>query len=515
MTEEEREQQNQGEMFAKESKREQFKRFLKTEEKFLPEECMICFTKIGTSNKIWNCKSCRIVTHLKCVKEWTGQLKVKLNIEGKYFNCFHCNERYENQEPTHTCYCGKTNNPVINSYLEPNSCGNVCGLKLSKFCFHKCQEVCHIGNCKPCEKENLVDCNCKKQKIVVKCKDFLNFEKSCNQKCGKVLNCGRHHCEEVCHSGACQSCNILSEVECHCQKTKKSIFCGESFSCEMPCEKYLTCGNHQCFLKCHEDKCPPCDRSLKPNETCHCGQVKVRDILKRERTSCLEEIPSCQQICIKPLDCGHKCIKRCHEGICDCGLKKESQCYCGELSIIRQCNMMDQIRCKTVCDTKLKCKNHRCTQICCPGKNQTNFPSHKCHLLCGKQLSCQHHECTDPCHTGNCKTCDVIINRPITCACGQQILKPPQICGTESPICMKICNKRLPCGHNCYFNCHLDECRNCEEILNKVCKCGSSQIENVKCSEEARCTKLCQSVLPCGHLCNKMCHQKGECLQLI
>lgn len=54
--------------------------------------------------------------------------------------------------------------------------------------------MCHPGNCKPCEKENIVDCDCGREKLVVKCKDYLNFEKKCSKICNNLKNCGKHKC---------------------------------------------------------------------------------------------------------------------------------------------------------------------------------------------------------------------------------------------------------------------------------------------------------------------------------
>ena len=55
------------------------------------------------------------------------------------------------------------------------------------------------------------------------------------------------------------------------------------------------------------------------------------------------------------------------------------------------------------------------------GKSVKKFPEfqgHKCQLTCGRILDCKKHQCTERCHKGKCQPCDVMINRPISCACG-------------------------------------------------------------------------------------------------
>lgn len=60
--------------------RNTFKEMIKKNEKYLKEDCLICLDKIIENDKIWNCKSCKIITHLKCIKEWIELLKLKNNI---------------------------------------------------------------------------------------------------------------------------------------------------------------------------------------------------------------------------------------------------------------------------------------------------------------------------------------------------------------------------------------------------------------------------------------------------
>lgn len=170
-------------------------------------------------------------------------------------------------------------NPALNSFNEPNSCGKICGLDLSKYCHHKCHDICHSGQCQPCEKQNLFLCYCKKTQLAIKCKDFLNIDKRCDKICERELDCGNHICQEKCHPGNCKHCPKTYFKKCFCGKKEKEVHCGEIFSCNDICEKVLSCGNHKCSLNCHEDECEECPYEVYQNERCWCGKKKIEDIL--------------------------------------------------------------------------------------------------------------------------------------------------------------------------------------------------------------------------------------------
>ena len=43
-------------------------------------------------------------------------------------------------------------------------------------------------------------------------------EYQCGRVCSKVLGCGRHRCERVCHAGACGGCPSAGLRRCPCGK---------------------------------------------------------------------------------------------------------------------------------------------------------------------------------------------------------------------------------------------------------------------------------------------------------
>lgn len=68
--------------------------------------------------------------------------------------------------------------------------------------------------------------------------------------------------------------------------------------------RQLDCGNHFCQDICHDYKCTPCN--LRPDVVtfCPCGKRKVDDLLHGEkRTSCLDPIPTCENVCDAFLPC--------------------------------------------------------------------------------------------------------------------------------------------------------------------------------------------------------------------
>ena len=69
--------------------------------------------------------------------------------------------------------------------------------------------------------------------------------------------------------------------------------------------RLLECGQHKCEQMCHPGACDKC--SLLPSEVthCHCGQTALEDIKDSQpRTSCTDPIPVCGKICNKELTCG-------------------------------------------------------------------------------------------------------------------------------------------------------------------------------------------------------------------
>lgn len=175
------------------------------------------------------------------------------------------------------------------------------------------------------------------------------------------------------------------------------------------------------------------------------------------------------------------------------------------------CSQRAQVLCAQVCRTSKMCGNHRCNQICCPGFGNGRHEAHYCLEVCGKPLTCGSHMCEDFCHLGRCPPCRVVSNLPLYCACGENCIDPPVVCGTEPPFCDRLCEAELPCGHLCVGRCHIGDHPICCELVDRSCLGGHCVMTNKPCHVGAMsCGQKCDRMMQCGHLCTAQCHS-GEC----
>lgn len=202
----------------------------------------------------------------------------------------------------------------------------------------------------------------------------------CDKVCGALLNCGEHTCAQVCHSGACQPCQLqVQQSESHTAfvccallvlkstddfcfpqsataasppvksraapiKTDltvqdispvrkhvrcKSVVIKARYSSTVPSAAALTlnftpfrmlnCEAHRCQQVCHAGRCQPCPRSPSLVTTCPCSQTPLTKLLElgySERRSCSDPVPSCGKTCNKPLACGSSGKEERDEIIC-------------------------------------------------------------------------------------------------------------------------------------------------------------------------------------------------------
>ncbi|KAI0711295.1 hypothetical protein C8Q76DRAFT_623360 [Earliella scabrosa] len=152
------------------------------------------------------------------------------------------------------CHCGRT-------ILEPPiPCGTriACVYPCSRPpppCGHpKTQHACHEDpiRCPPCPHLTSKQCACGKKMVDnVRCSQ----EKvSCGTTCGKLLSCGFHHCERLCHGDACGACHAT------CGKPRKLCLPAQH-ACTLPCHAPASC-----------DESEPC-RSIV-TITCPCGRIR-------------------------------------------------------------------------------------------------------------------------------------------------------------------------------------------------------------------------------------------------
>ncbi|XP_047100902.1 protein shuttle craft [Schistocerca piceifrons] len=444
-------------------------------------------------------------------------------------------------------------------------------------CTHRCTLLCHPGPCPPCTVQVNRSCGCGRESRLVVCGQQV----LCGATCGRALSCGRHRCERTCHPGPCGRCELVETKVCWCGKTTREVPCdsdearADSFACGEVCGRALACGNHRCEAACHEGRCAPCALSPDVVTHCPCGKVALRDMqgtageaggvtastaesggasdatesspeetgrpapdtgatgVSQEedceekasgevgyvRTSCLDPVPTCGQVCGKLLPCGqpsqpHECAAPCHTGPCPpCPLVTSVKCRCGSLDKELPCceltTRADDARCSRRCTKKRACGKHKCGQECCIEQD------HTCPLVCNHVLSCGKHRCEELCHRGNCKPCLQSSFDELTCECGAQVIEPPVPCGTRRPTCDRPCPREHPCGHAPLHSCHSEPtCPPCTVLVQRWCYGGHELRKAVPCHQtELSCGRPCGKDLPCGrHTCATACHA-GPCPQ--
>ena len=400
----------------------------------------------------------------------------------------------------------------------PHSCGDVCGRSRGPGCPHLCPQQCHPGACPACTSmAPMQKCFCGQTSYQPLCKD-RHLRRSCENICGKTLNCGNHACLSKCHEDQCSDCEYSFVQDCFCGKESLSLKCGSKPSCENKCNRILSCGKHFCDKKCHEGDCGVCQLSPDLITHCPCGKNPLDMILLNPRSSCCDPIPSCFGACNKILDCGHKCSIVCHSGPCPpCKSTQNVSCRCTRTSQDVRCQDLGKmILCNKQCNTKKSCKKHKCNSVCCLGYEDSYSDEHRCLEMCGKILNCGLHTCISHCHIGNCEPCKVITRTRVYCPCGKSFKDPPLKCGTKDMEigCTFKCNKVLSCGHACSSICHAEDCPKCCQLVEKVCKCGKMYLPMSCGINTVSCGKICGKVLECGHSCTEKCHS-GDCKEFV
>jgi len=507
---------------------------------------MVCMSTVRRTDLIWQCRNCWAIFHLTCITRWSSSSSsaAVTEQEGGCFtwSCPGC-RAIMTEMPRASCFCGKETDPEVlvkpNSH-QPHSCGQQCGrLREGTSCPHPCTMICHPGPCPPCPAMGpLRTCFCGKHSYRLRCGED-DGGVSCGAVCGKLLNCGVHRCEKICHSGPCDSCQVIVHQNCYCGKQHDAErFCGTGkedpvtggmFSCNAVCDKLLTCGKHRCTRVCHEGPCDPCALRTTPELRCPCGKTRVVDIIRERnlppRDSCDEPLPLCGKVCDKARPhCSHHCTALCHDGPCPpCEVPVTVKCRCGSTKKTLKCWQVTEDpsyttpTCERVCHARKSCGRHVCMTKCCPSYNRPDDPAgcHTCMLICGNKLPCGH-TCELLCHKGHCPPCSHIILDPLTCACGKTSLLPPLPCGTKPPVCQEPCKKVRPCGHKdvgFVHTCHFGDCPPCVVLVDKMCCGGHKMVPNVPCSRQnVCCGEVCGKLLPCGqHTCRRICHP-GECM---
>lgn len=522
--------------------------------------CLICIATVKRSDSIWSCEKCYCFFHVLCIQRWAKdsivQQKTVLeersgkNDSSLCWACPKCRQEYpQNEIPRrYYCFCGNKEDPEYHAWLVPHSCGETCNKPLQPICGHKCLLLCHPGPCPPCPKIVKSTCHCGKS--AARPQRCSNKLWSCGQKCGHKLSCGRHSCAQPCHAGPCSPCPQYSTQTCMCGKETMIRECAHpTWQCQQVCGKVLDCERHKCEEICHKGECGVCPRSLPRH--CPCGKSVFT-------LPCTEDVPTCGDTCGRVLDCGiHMCSQRCHKDKCGACLERTvKQCRCGlhkkevpcqkdylcetKCKHIRDCNRHPCNKkccdgacgpCEKPCGRTLTCGNHKCTSICHRGQ------CYPCPLTVPVKCRCGSTFITVPC---GCKK----KTRPPRCSKSCQILpdchhpkRENHRCHFGScPPCRQVCGIKHECGHPCPKTCHsavlIDvndglkpsgpwekilpqyelralPCGDCQHPVTVDCL-GGHESSDVPCyrAKEYLCGRICGRTLACGnHSCSLPCHK--------
>ncbi|TFK89666.1 hypothetical protein K466DRAFT_486400 [Polyporus arcularius HHB13444] len=515
-------------------------------------DCLICFAPITPMQQTWSCspsnptlaatddesgipvqaqradanaQCCWMTFHIKCIRSWASKsvkdVEEAWRMRGETrqgdWRCPGCQSKRTAIPSSYWCFCGSTPDPKPPRLATPHSCANPCSRP--RGCGHPCSLNCHPGPCPPCQVTTSQPCYCGKHVMSFRCSHrygrpavAASAELSCGESCGRMLSCGNHTCQDVCHPGKCSPCPIREKARCYCGKEEKELGCGEGepkecvvyqneamdqwvgrFACEQTCERPFDCGIHHCKKSCHPPSLtpPPCPNSPSLVTHCPCGKHPlVPDSAPffppgtlLTRVSCTDIIPTCQSTCMKPLDgCEHVCSAKCHTGPCPpCSIMLVRPCRCGATTTQIRCSE-DQARararargesgpdteilCERPCGALRACGRHQCTRLCCPMASLAGLAKGK-----GKKRA------------------------------GADVALVDQAGVHE---CDLVCGKPLSCGnHYCEERDHRGACPPClrSSFEEMVCHCGRTVLDPpIPCGTRIACGYPCsRPPPPCGH----------------
>ncbi|GER50962.1 NF-X1-type zinc finger protein NFXL1 [Striga asiatica] len=468
---------------------------------------------------------------------------------------------------TYKCRCGKlemSRECCERDFRCENSCNKMLGCGK-----HVCERGCHQGECGDCPLQGKRTCPCGKKVYEGMACDLT--VPLCGATCEKVLSCGFHRCHERCHRGPClETCRIVVTKACRCGSLKKQVPCYQELTCERKCQKVRDCGRHACKRRCCNGDCPPCseicDRRLRCRNhkcpaPCHRGACAPCPLMVRISCSCGETqfevpcgteneqkppkcrklchvatlcrhgpsrkphrchygaCPPCRLTCDEEYSCGHKCKLRCHgpkpAPLPEFTLKPKKKKFnhsseetpgspcppCPELVLkscvghhigeerMMVCSNKTAFSCDNLCGNPLPCGNHYCTYECHVVKNHSSKSGdscEKCNLPCEKERDpgCLH-PCPLPCHPGQCPPCKALVKR--SCHCGSMVhvfeckyfnsMSEEERMAARS--CKGPCHRKLPnCTHLCPETCHPGLCPLPDKCSKKVMvRCGCQTLK--------------------------------------
>ncbi|KZT10350.1 uncharacterized protein LAESUDRAFT_644605 [Laetiporus sulphureus 93-53] len=154
-----------------------------------------------------------------------------------------------------------------------HECDLVCG-KLLSCGNHHCEQRDHRGACPLCLRSSFDEMICNCGRTILEPPIPCGTRISCHYPCARPPPpCGHPKAQHLCHEDPipCPPCVFLTSKRCACgKKMVDNVKCSqEKVSCGTPCGKLLACGFHRCERLCHSDACGPCTAVCgKPRKLC-------------------------------------------------------------------------------------------------------------------------------------------------------------------------------------------------------------------------------------------------------
>ncbi|KAF2014744.1 hypothetical protein BU24DRAFT_423649 [Aaosphaeria arxii CBS 175.79] len=398
------------------------------------------------------------------IEHWTGLFQCP-DACGRLFDCgkHRCEKPCHPQDSDQShcprspdlvshCPCGKTlltmitEKPRLSCEDPIPNCSEPCNKLLP--CGHRCQKLCHQGECSSCLQSMSIPCRCGRTQSLTICHQGVEELPQCMRVCRVSLNCGRHECGERCCSGERKA----SERQA-ARRKPRSLDAprrpAENFEaehiCTRSCGRPLKCGNpdHRCQELCHKGACGTCREAIFDEVSCNCGRTVLQPPLP-----CGTSPPPCRYQCERSKDCGHPQVAHnCHqdeESCPKCPFLTTKHCLCGKSTLKNQPCWLSEVRCGEICGRTLKCGVHKCRKQC----HRSGECEEPCRQPCGKELSVCGHPCMAPCHAPAACMEDTPCQQKMLVTCECQRIKQELKCNASKNGTGNL-NNVLKCDAEC------------------------------------------------------------------
>ncbi|ESK87323.1 shuttle craft like transcriptional regulator [Moniliophthora roreri MCA 2997] len=205
---------------------------------------------------------------------------------------------------------GVVSDEVMDEALKAlHECDLVCG-KLLTCGNHACEERDHRGPCKPCLRSSFEEAICPCGRTVLEPPVPCGTQVQCPFPCARPdPPCGHPKARHACHPAgtSCPPCVVLTSKLCACGKkevpNKPCSLVREKVGCGTVCRKLMECGFHRCDRLCHADDCGRCTSMCgKSRKLCLPVQHPCTHLCHAPAI-CPEDEP-CQSLVALTCDCG-------------------------------------------------------------------------------------------------------------------------------------------------------------------------------------------------------------------